>query len=192
MSCWKDNLPSNIGHRIIWLAAAADSLQLWYLSISHWMRHIAPQSPELESPQPSRSLPSANLIQPHAESALHAVLISVSEETWIAAIQLTALETMKITAKEVGPRWEPPKPAAQGGAQSRQGRNGYTLPTLLSKVEEAGCIQKQPGEVSPHCRYAGGKGLTVPPAEEQPTLVSLIYMTCSIASSSTARKVLLP
>lgn len=41
------------------------------------------------------------------------------------------------------------------------------------------------GEVSPHCRHAGGKGLAVPSAVEQPTLVALIYMTCGIASSST-------
>lgn len=83
-----------------------------------------------------------------------------------------------------------PRGCTQGRAQRRQGRNGYTLPALLSKVEKAGCIQKQQGEVSPHCRYGGGKGLAVPPAEEQYTLVSLIDKTCSIASSRTARKVL--
>ena len=71
------------------------------------------------------------------------------------------------SAEQEGEEW------GQPACTSEQGGGGWLHPEAA-------------GEVSPHCRYAGGKGLAAPPAGEQPTLVSLIYMTCSIASSSTA------
>lgn len=103
-SCQKDNLPPNIGHRMN--LPFSSSILIPTLVSKHQLLNASyyNQSPELESPQPSRSLPSARLIQPHAESAPHALLISsVSEEMWITAIQPTALESLKIIVKEVSP-----------------------------------------------------------------------------------------
>lgn len=99
------------------------------------------------------------------ESTRRALLISsFLEETWITAIQPTALETLKIIVKEVSTRQEPPKPAAlgtlvQGGAQSGQRKSEDNLPALLSKVEEAGYIQKQHGRCHLTADMQEGRGL---------------------------------
>lgn len=165
---------------MIWRLATAPSFQPWYLSISYWMSHITTQSPELESPQPSRSSPSARFIKPHAESALHAIFIStVSEEMWITATQPTALPemTLKIIMKVVNPMREPPKRGAlgrlvQGSAVQAWGGVGITCLHLWAGGR--GWLHPEAaGEVPPHWGDAGGKGLTDHPAGEQPTLVSL-------------------
>lgn len=103
-SCQKDNLPPNTGHRrnlafgsSILIPTLVPECQL--LNESYYNTVT-----ELESPQPSKSLPSAGFIKPHTESTLHAIFIStVLEETWITTTQPTALQTLKIMMKVVNP-----------------------------------------------------------------------------------------
>lgn len=115
--------------------------------LSYWMSHITTQSPELESPQHSKPLPSARFIKPHAESTLHIIFIStISEETWITATQPTALQTLKIMMKVVNPMWEPPKRGAlgilvQGSVQCRHGEQWGQPACTSEQGGEAGCTQ---------------------------------------------------
>lgn len=128
------------------------------------MSHITTQSPELESPQPSKSLTSARFIKPHAESTLHAIFIStVSEETWSTTTQPTALQTLKIMMKVVNPVWEPPKRGALGrlvqeSVQCRHGEEWRQPACTSEQGGETGCTQRQQGRCHLTAEIQEGKG----------------------------------
>lgn len=182
------------GTEWIWHLAAASSFQPWYLSVSYWMSHITTQSPELESPQPSRSLPSARFIKPRAESALHTIFIfTVSEETCITPTQPTALQTLKIMMKVVNPVWEPPKRGAlgrlvPGSVQCRHGEEWGQSACTSEQGGETGCTQRQQGRYHLTAEMQEGRGSSCRRAAHSGFL---IYMTWSAASLSTMWKVLL-